>query len=34
MLKNGDQVKQTQSAMVLEDLISKFMYSKAAEPAK
>jgi phospholipid/cholesterol/gamma-HCH transport system substrate-binding protein len=34
MLKNGDEVKQTQSAMVLEDLISKFMYSKAAEPAK
>ena len=34
MLKNGDQVKQTQSAMVLEDLISKFMYSKAAEPVK
>ncbi len=33
MLKNGDQIKQTQSAMVLEDLISKFMYSKAAEPA-
>lgn len=34
MLKDGDQVKQTQSAMVLEDLISKFMYSKAAEPSK
>jgi phospholipid/cholesterol/gamma-HCH transport system substrate-binding protein len=34
MLKNGDEVKQTQSAMVLEDLIGKFMYSKAAEPAK
>ena len=33
MLKNGDQIKQTLSAMVLEDLISKFMYSKAAEPA-
>ncbi len=33
MLKNGDQIKQTQSAMVLEDLISKFMFSKAAEPA-
>ncbi|MCX7193118.1 MAG: outer membrane lipid asymmetry maintenance protein MlaD [Proteobacteria bacterium] len=34
MLKNGELVKQTQSAMVLEDLIGKFMYSKAAEPAK
>ncbi len=34
MLKNGDLMKQTQSAMVLEDLISKFMYSKASEAAK
>jgi phospholipid/cholesterol/gamma-HCH transport system substrate-binding protein len=34
MLKNNDEVKQTQSAMVLEDLISKFMYSKAAETPK
>lgn len=34
MLKNGEQVKQTQSAMVLEDLIGKFMYSKAAEAGK
>ncbi len=34
MLKNGDQVKKTQSALVLEDLISKFIYSKAEEPAK
>ena len=34
MLKNGEEVKKTQSAMVLEDLISKFMYSKAAETAK
>jgi len=34
MLKNGEELKQTQSAMVLEDLIGKFMYSKAAEPAK
>jgi phospholipid/cholesterol/gamma-HCH transport system substrate-binding protein len=33
-LKNGELIKQTQSAMVLEDLISKFMYSKAAEPSK
>lgn len=34
MLKNGELLKKTQSAMVLEDLIGKFMYSKAAEPAK
>jgi phospholipid/cholesterol/gamma-HCH transport system substrate-binding protein len=34
MLKDGELLKQTQSAMVLEDLISKFMYSKAAEPTK
>ncbi len=34
MLKDGEKLKQTQSAMVLEDLISKFMYSKAAEPTK
>ncbi len=34
MLKNGEQLKQTQSAMVLEDLIGKFMYSKAAEATK
>lgn len=34
MLKNGDQLKKTQSAMVLEDLIGKFLYSKAEEPAK
>jgi len=27
-------VKMTQSAVVLEDLISKFLYSKAEEPAK
>lgn len=31
MLKDGDEMKQTQSAMVLEDLIGKFMYDKAAE---
>lgn len=30
----GGQIKKTQSAMVLEDLISKFIYSKADEPAK
>ena len=34
MLKDGEQLKKTQSAMVLEDLIGKFMYSKAEEPAK
>ena len=34
MLKGGEQLKKTQSAMVLEDLISKFMYSKAEETAK
>ena len=34
MLKNGEQLKKTQSAMVLEDLIGKFLYSKAEEPAK
>lgn len=33
MWKNGDQVEQTQSAMVLEELIGKFLYSKAEEPA-
>lgn len=34
MLKDGDQLKKTQSAVVLEDLIGKFLYSKAEEPAK
>ena len=29
LLKAGDVVKQTQSAVVLEDLIGKFLYSKA-----
>jgi phospholipid/cholesterol/gamma-HCH transport system substrate-binding protein len=33
MLQNGAQMKMTQSAVVLEDLIGKFLYSKAAEPA-
>lgn len=33
MLENGAQVKMTQSAVVLEDLIGKFLYGKAAEPA-
>jgi phospholipid/cholesterol/gamma-HCH transport system substrate-binding protein len=30
----GGVVKKTQSAMVLEDLIGKFIYGKAEEPAK
>ena len=34
ILKNGEQLKKTQSAMVLEDLIGKFLYNKADEPAK
>ena len=34
MLKAGGQIKQTQSAMVLEDLIGKFLYSKASESGK
>lgn len=36
MLANGDVMKKTQSAVVLEDLIGKFLYSKAegSEPAK
>ncbi|MDO8811174.1 MAG: outer membrane lipid asymmetry maintenance protein MlaD [Gallionella sp.] len=34
MLKDGEQLKMTQSAVVLEDLIGKFLYNKAAEPAK
>lgn len=34
MLANGEQLKKTQSAMVLEDLIGKFLFSKAEEPAK
>lgn len=31
MLKAGDELKKTQSAMVLEKLISQFMFNKAAE---
>lgn len=34
MLKDGEQLKMTQSAVVLEELIGKFLYSKAEEPAK
>lgn len=33
MLKNGEELKQTQSAVVLEDLIGKFLYNKADGPA-
>jgi phospholipid/cholesterol/gamma-HCH transport system substrate-binding protein len=31
ILKNGDRIKLTQSAMVLEKMISRFLYGKAAE---
>ena len=31
MLKSGDIIKHTQSAVILEDLIGKFLYSKAAD---
>lgn len=34
MLKSGDKVKLTQSAVVLENLISQFMFSKAQESGK
>jgi phospholipid/cholesterol/gamma-HCH transport system substrate-binding protein len=34
MLKNGQVIKKTQSAIVLEDLIGKFIYNKADSPAK
>ena len=34
MLKGGEIIKKTQSAMVLEDLIGKFIYSKAEDSAK
>lgn len=34
MLKTGEIIKKTQSAAVLEDLIGKFIYNKAEEPAK
>ena len=33
LLAEGDKVQDTQSAVVLENLISKFLYNKAAEPA-
>jgi phospholipid/cholesterol/gamma-HCH transport system substrate-binding protein len=34
MLHNGEEIKKTQSAMVLEDLIGKFIYNKAEESVK
>ncbi|HEY4698566.1 MAG TPA: outer membrane lipid asymmetry maintenance protein MlaD [Gallionella sp.] len=34
MLKDGEVIKKTQSAAVLEELIGKFIYNKAEEPAK
>jgi len=33
MLKNGDTLKKTQSAVVLENLIGQFLFNKAAEGA-
>jgi phospholipid/cholesterol/gamma-HCH transport system substrate-binding protein len=33
VFKDGDVIKKTQSAVVLEKLISQFMFNKAAEPA-
>ena len=32
-LQKGDRIQATQSAVVLENLISQFLYNKAAEPA-
>ena len=32
-LKNGDEIEQTQSSLVLEDLIGKFLSSQATKPA-
>jgi phospholipid/cholesterol/gamma-HCH transport system substrate-binding protein len=34
MLKEGDKIKMTQSAVVLENLIGQFLYNKAAEGDK
>ena len=34
MLHSGEQIKKTQSAVVLEDLIGKFIYNKAEESVK
>ena len=30
-VKNGDEIEQTQSSLVLEDLIGKFLFNKATE---
>ena len=32
-LASGDRIQSTQSAVVLENLISQFLYNKAADPA-
>ncbi len=34
MLKNGDEIKLTQSSLVLEQMIGKFLFSKATETKK
>lgn len=34
MLKNGDNITKTQSAIVIEELISQFMFNKASEGAE
>jgi phospholipid/cholesterol/gamma-HCH transport system substrate-binding protein len=34
MLAVGDRITQTQSAVVLENLISQFLYNKAADSGK
>jgi phospholipid/cholesterol/gamma-HCH transport system substrate-binding protein len=34
MLKNGGEIKKTQSAVVIENLISQFLYSKAADDSR
>jgi len=33
-LKNGDKITQTQDAVVLEKMISQFLYNKASETDK
>lgn len=33
MLKSADRIRMTQSAVVLENLISQFLYNKATEPS-
>jgi len=34
VLKNGDKISHTQDAVVLEKMISQFLYSKASEPTE